>query len=209
MFNKNKRKESISYELDKSREGIDRLSELTNRLAIMEEDVCKHDGFIREIINNLDNPMWCKNIDGHFLFLNRAYATLVLKTTVSAALDLRDTDFKDNVLAKVCIESDRKVIETSETKRFIEHAQYSDYDLWLDIIKSPLIMSGKLIGTVGSAKDITEIVSKDIKDSFVEAQSMELPLNFVYCIKDKNTTRGKRKCDLDSLLEKNMGKEVI
>ena len=97
-------------------------------------------------------------------------------------------------------------MKTLSTKRFIEHARYTDGDLWLDVTKSVLIVDGKLIGIVGSAKDITDIVSEEIKECFNEAESVEIDIDCIYCTEKLN---GKRKCDLGTLLEKNRDEEII
>lgn len=197
IFSKTVPKDDISYELNKSKEGIMRLIELTARLDKAEKDVKEHEGFLNIIINSISSPIWVKNTNFRFLFLNEACASVILKSTVAEALNLTDVDFENDALAPACIKSDKSIMRNLKTGRFIEHAQYSDRCIWLDANKSPLIIDSKLVGIVGIAKDITDSVPKEIKDRYTKAESIQIPLDFVYCI----SSEGKREGDLTRLLE--------
>lgn len=190
---------SILYELDKSKEGIHKLEELTDQLEKLEFEKHRSDEFLKSIANNLDIPIWAKDTECRFLFLNNACAKIILRTTVDKAMHLTDKDFEHDALAQVCIESDRKVMATTSVKRFIEHAQYPDYDLWLDVVKSPLFVKGELVGVTGMGKDITSLVSTKVKNDFAEACFIELDLDLEYC----PSGAGRRSNDLLTLLENN------
>ena len=190
--------DSISYEINRSKEGIHKLEELTDQLEKLEFEKHRSDEFLKLVTNSLDIPMWAKDTDCRFLFLNNACAETILRTTVDEAMHLTDKDFEHDVLAPVCIESDRKVMSTATTRRFMEHARYSDRDLWLDVVKFPLFVKGKLVGVTGMAKDITDAVPVEIKNSFVEACSIEIDLDLEYC----PSGAGRRSNDLRVLLEK-------
>lgn len=193
------KKQNISYELDKNKEGIKRLIELTARLDDMENEVHYHNEFLNAVVNGLDFPMWVKDINGYFLFVNIACAKIILKTTVDKALHLTGEDLKNDALAPICKKSDKRVQETLKTMRFIEHSRYNDgRDVWLDVTKSPLIVDGELVGIVGSAKDISTLVSKEIKDRCAKPGLIEIDLNLEYYIGNPG---GRRKNDLKEILE--------
>lgn len=191
--------DEYNRELDNSKEGINRLIELTERLDKMELDIHKQCKFLNAVANSWDNPMWVKDINGIFLYVNTACAEIILKTTVEKALHLTDSDFKNDALATICIQSDKKVTETKKVRRFIEHARYSDRDLWLDVVKTPLIVNDKLTGIIGTAKDITNIVPQDIKDLFFSPGAEEIDLNLEYYI---GINKDRRKNDLREILNK-------
>jgi PAS domain S-box-containing protein len=194
-----KRKE-IFYELDKNKEGIKHLVELTKRLDEMEINIHQHEEFLNLVVNNLDFPMWVKDVNGYFSFVNTACAKTILKTTVEEALNLTDVDFKKDALASVCMKSDKHVQETLKPLRCLEHARYKDgRDVWLDTMKTPLIIAGKLVGIMGVAKDITVFVPKEIKDRCAKPGLIEIDLDLEYYT---GTNGGKRKNDLKEILEK-------
>lgn len=197
MFSK--RNKNTFYELDKNRESLNRLIDLTTRLDEMETDIRRHEEFLNTVVNSWDSPMWVKGVDGHFLFVNTACAEIILRSTVDEALHLTDLDFKKDALAPVCIESDKKVMATLKPMRFIEHARYNgSRDLWLDVVKTPLIINGELVGTIGMADNITNIVSKEIKEIFKKPASVQIDFNLKYYTGAGN---GKRKNDLREILE--------
>ena len=197
----------IPIEIQKSKDSINRLVELTEQLDVMENSARRNSEFLGALTNSLDISIWVKDLECRFTYLNDACARDILGgVTVDEALHFTDADFDSDILAHKCMESDRKVQESLTTRRFIEHARYPNRDLWLDVVKSPLFVKEKLIGVVGSAKDITDHVSKKLKDSFNEPASVEIDLEGEYCTEQNG---GKRKSDLKALLEKDSVKEVI
>jgi PAS domain-containing protein len=200
LFGKTHQRTTLSYELDKNREGLNHLIHLTERLDEMESDTQYRNAFLNAMANGLDFPMWVKGINGNFLFVNIACAETILRTTVEKALNLTDVDFREDALAPVCMKSDKRVQETLKTMRFIEHSRYENgRDVWLDTIKTPLIVAGKLIGIIGTAKDISTFVSKEIKDRCAKPGLIEIDLDLEYYT---GTNGGKRKNDLKEILEK-------
>ena len=185
-------------ELDNSREGLNRLVELTKQLDEIDSSV-RNEELLDLITNSLGIAVWAKDINGNFLYLNDACAKLLLRTTVSKALSLADAYFELDALAPVCRASDQKVLESLTSRRFIAHARYTDRDLWIDAVKSPLFMKEKLIGVVSSGKDITEEVPIEIKDRFSKADALELDVNLDYYI---GKIGERRKNGLIALLEK-------
>ena len=185
-------------ELDNSRDGLNRLIELTKQLDEIESNV-RNEGLLDLVTNSLDLSIWAKDLNGRFLYLNDTCAKVILRTTVDKALHLIDEDFERDTLAPVCMASNQKVLERLAPCRFIEHARYADRDLWLDAIKSPLFLTGKLIGVVGSGRDITELIPIEIKDRFSKAGALEIDVSLDYYI---GKIGERRKNGLITLLEK-------
>lgn len=187
----------LLYELDKNKEGINRLEELTAQLDNVEfQEQCKNN-LLGHVTNSMDTPLWAKDLNCCFLFLNEACATKILRASIEEAMHLTDIDFKQDALAKVCMISDKYVMDTMTTRRFIEHAKYQDYDLWLDVLKSPLFKNNELIGITGIGTDITSIVPRSIKEDFIISDSLEIDVNGEY----RFGNGGRRKSDLRILLE--------
>ena len=64
-------------------------------------------------------------------------------------------------------------------RAFIEHANYETGPMWIDSTKSPWIKDDKLIGTVGSAKDITNVVPQNIKDKYSDSGFVEIDIDLL------------------------------
>lgn len=186
-------------ELDKGKYGLNRLIELTERLDKMDHDVRNHEEFLGLITDSLEIAIWVRDINGHFLYLNKFCANMILKTTVDKAMHLTDADFKNDVLASVCTESDGVVIKSMKSCRFIEHARYPEYDLWIDVVKSPLFIEGELVGVIGSGKEITGSIPIEIRDRFSAPKYIEIDDDSCYCVGINNE---RRKDSLVKLLEK-------
>ena len=175
-------------DLEDAFESIERLRALTEELDAHEQDAISREKLLRIATNDIDIALWGKDINSRFVIVNNACAEKILKTTPEAALNLTDEDFEHDALAQACTASDKIVQETMETHRFIEHAVYNDgHSMWIDTIKSPWVVDEKLIGTVGSARDITEFVPDDIKEKYKEPGQIEIPVDVMYAARDIRT----------------------
>jgi PAS domain S-box-containing protein len=166
-------------------ESLERLKDLTDEITTKEQEIRSREKMMRMATNDLNIAIWGKDTKSHFVFMNRACAEKILRTTPEAALNHPDDDFRHDELAHVCMTSDKVVQETMETHRFFEHATYKDGEyLWLDTTKSPWIVDEKLIGTVGSGRDITKFVPEDIKKKYKESGWIEIPVDSMYAKRD-------------------------
>ena len=125
--------------------------------------------------------MWGKDTDSNFVFMNDACATKILKKPVVDALRPLPDDYELNPLEVVCMHSDQLVQATMKTHRFFEHARFDDgTDLWLDTTKSPWLIDGELVGTVGMGRCITDYVPKYIKEKYKEPGYFEIGVDAMY-----------------------------
>jgi PAS domain-containing protein len=166
-------------------ESLERLKDLAEEITTKEKEIRSHENMLHIATNNLNIAIWGKDIKNHFVFMNSTCAEKILRTTIEAALNPPDDDSRHDELAQVCMTSDKVVQETMETHRFFKHATYKDGRcLWLDTTKSPWIVDGKLIGTVGSGVDITKFVPEDIKKKYKEPGWIEIPVDSIYAKRD-------------------------
>ena len=162
-------------------DSLERLKDLTEELENKEQDIISSEKLLRAATNDLDIGIWGKGLDGRFVFMNESCAEKILHTTVSDGLAMTDEDFKHDALASACMSSDHIVMETGKTHRFIEYAKYGDGTyLFLDTTKSPWVVDGSIIGTVGSGKNITESVPEHVKEMINKSGSIEIPIDFIY-----------------------------
>jgi PAS domain-containing protein len=168
-------------DIDESKESLQELERLTEELNARPIKTASAEKMLRTATDDIESPMWGKDLDGRFVFLNKACAKKLLKTTVQDALNQTDDDFDSDALSQVCMNSDRIVEATMATHRQIEHARYPDgMDLWLDTTKSPWIVDDKLVGTVGIGREITSMVPEDVRDEYPNPGCVKIPTNLMY-----------------------------
>jgi len=172
LFKDNKFPESEN--VPEHEHGLEHLEVLTDRLDELELASFNHFELLNLVVDTLDIAVWGKDRHGRFVFLNKTCADAILHTTVESALNMTDKDFENDILAHVCMASDQLVMDTRTTKRFIEHAEYRTGPMWLDCTKSPWIRNKELIGTVGSARIITPMVSKKLMNTYRAPESIEI-----------------------------------
>lgn len=165
-------------ELTKIQHDLERLLIMEQNYASKELTNCQYGYCIKTAIDTFGVALWVKDADHRFLFVNRACCHNILKCSEEEALNLTDIDFKDDALSTECIKSDKKVMSSRKTMRFIEHAVYPDgKEIFLDIVKSPRIEDGEVIGTIGSGVVITNSIPKGIRDQHRLSNSIEIALD--------------------------------
>jgi PAS domain S-box-containing protein len=153
----------------------------------------------RLMSDSVNDMFWAKDLEKKYIFANKALCNHLLmaentdepigKTDLFFALRERANHPDDpqwHTFGEVCANSDDIVIETKEPQRFEEYGNIRGKLVYLDVYKAPLYdESGKLIGTVGSARDIT------VRKKNEEARKKEILLkSVVYNISNAvNTTR--------------------
>ena len=145
--------------------------------------------FLRLLSDNLPDMVWAKDIHGKYLFANKAICENLLmakdteepigKTDVFFALREREKhkDKKNwHTFGELCFDSDEIVLETMKPARFEEYGNIKGKLLYLEVHKAPFFdEEGRLLGTVGSGRDITEeVIAKNKlkeKDQLLMQQS--------------------------------------
>ncbi len=131
--------------------------------------------------DNAIDMIWTKDIDNKFTFVNKVVAEKLLNA--------KDTDepigknemffvnrerkkHKDDknwfTFGEECKNSDEIVLQSGKPGRFDEYGNVMGKFLYLDVYKTPLRdENGKIIGTAGYARDITELkkYEKELKDT--------------------------------------------
>ncbi len=145
----------------KSAETALRISELRYReLAMM----------LRLLCDNVPDMIWAKDMDGGFLFANKAMAEHYLGLADGEdALGRTEEFFGGRVRAErpddpewhtiwmPCAESDQRTLETGAPMQFEEDGFSQGEYRQFEVSKAPFVNGeGVVIGTVGSARDITE-----------------------------------------------------
>lgn len=140
---------------------------------VLNED--QYSSFIKSAIDSFGVALWIKDASGRFVFANKVCCETILKCTEAEALNMKDTDLKDDALSAICIKSDKVVMANRRTMRFIEHAVYpGGKDVFLDVTKSPRIQENLVVGTIGNAVVITGSIPQEIRRRH-KSSSIEIP----------------------------------
>jgi PAS domain S-box-containing protein len=174
-------------EFNDALESLNRLRDLTNEMEQMDIEIHDRVDWLRQIFDSINMPVWAKGPDNRFVYANRACCDTILHCSLDEVIEATDTDLKEDALADVCIRSDEITKARREACRFIEHSAYDDRNLWLDTVKSPWFKDGEVVGTVGTAKIITDIVPEEIKNRFSEPLLIEIPMDI--CLTSKHVAK--------------------
>ena len=113
-------------------------------------------GLRQAILDNIPDPVWLKDLQGHFLACNeptaRAYGLSVEDTLGKTVFDTIPSE------AERMTREDQQVIATGKPVRVEEpFTDAQGQTRWFDTIKSPIRNArGEVTGTVGIARDMTE-----------------------------------------------------
>ncbi|MDY0151501.1 MAG: PAS domain S-box protein [Candidatus Cloacimonas sp.] len=131
---------------------------------------------LRLICDNEPDMIWAKDVEGKYLFANKAMCDKLLEavdtqepigkndlyfTERARKHHLNDPTWSNN--ADLCNDTDAKTLKANLPQRFEEFYYVSGEVLQLDVHKAPLLnLEGQTIGTVGSARDITQAKAVEV-----------------------------------------------
>ncbi|MCP2598975.1 PAS domain S-box protein, partial [Candidatus Aminicenantes bacterium AC-335-B20] len=118
------------------------------------------------LINSIPDLIYFKNTERKYIQVNRAFEKF-FNLSKKEIIGKRDEEILPSDLAKYCIRSDQKVLESKKVLRFTEKFQTPNEEtIIFETIKTPLFDDKKnLIGIIGISRDITEAkkVEENIK----------------------------------------------
>ncbi len=151
--------------------------------ALKESESKYHElySLIRLMSDTMPDLIWAKDLDNKYIFTNKAMCDKLLgavdtlepvgKTDLFFALRERRSHPEDpqwHTFGELCRDSDEVVVREMKEMQFDEYGNVKGKFLFLDVHKAPLFNNeGKLIGVVGSGRDITERkrIENELKDS--------------------------------------------
>jgi len=127
-------------------------------------------GMLRLICDNVPDMIWAKDLDKRYLFANQALCQKLLNAAdTNEPVGNNDMFFALRERARhpenpdwhtfgeICAETDQIMLDTGKAMQFDEYGNIQGKFLFLDVRKAPLLdEQGVLIGTVGTARDVTE-----------------------------------------------------
>ena len=132
---------------------------------LLEEELVKRDVIINSMIENLPDMLWFKDTDGKYLYANKA----IRENLLLSANPVGQTDVElakqakliwgdsHHTFGEMCGNSDEDVLANNYVgKEYVESGKVRGKILHLAVNKSIVKASDKVIGVVGSGRDITE-----------------------------------------------------
>ncbi|MFI3156388.1 MAG: PAS domain-containing protein [Methylococcaceae bacterium] len=134
---------------------IGTITDISARKAA-EEALRQHEQYQRAVLDNFPFMVWLKDIDSRILAANRAYAQVANVANPDEMIGKTDFDYWDKELAERYRADDRAVLENGRPKMVEEEITEAGRRFWIESYKSPVKLDGRIIGTVGFAREITE-----------------------------------------------------
>lgn len=145
----------------------DRIEEkLDSDIRELTEELEFYKGMIHSVAETLPDMMWCKGIDGKYLYANRAIKDGLIFSENPVGRDDIDLANKAKMLfgddnhtfGEKCANSDNVVLDNMRPMRFLESGKIKGKMVYLEVFKAPMFINGKLAGVVGTGRDMTEYV---------------------------------------------------
>ncbi|MCB1940341.1 MAG: PAS domain-containing protein, partial [Rhodocyclaceae bacterium] len=115
---------------------------------------------------NFPFMVWLKDAQSRFLAVNRAMVEAVGKTSVDEINGRTDLDVWPKDLAESYRADDWAVLQSGIPKTLQERVEVDGRRRWFETYKSPVAIDGRIVGTVGFARDITESRQREEADRF-------------------------------------------
>ena len=125
---------------------------------------------VRMMCDNVPDLIWAKDTEGRYLFANRAVCEKLLNAVdtdeppgktdmffIERERQAHPEDPEWYTIGEICQDSDALVMESGEARRFDEFGNIQGKFFHFDINKAPFRdEAGRMIGTVGCGRDVTE-----------------------------------------------------
>ncbi len=197
---------SLELELKKSEDYEQRIQDMSKNMQKLRERKSKYRTLahlLRMMCDNVPDMIWAKDINNRYIFANKAICKNLLNAVdTEEPIGKNDIFFAErernkhknnpewHTFGEICRDTDLITMEAGSAQQFDEYGNIEGNFLFLDVHKAPFINEkGKLIGTVGSARDVTSAKQTEllIKNSEQKlALAMELA-NLVYWEYDINS----------------------
>ncbi len=130
-------------------------TDITRQLAL-ENELRQRESFLHAMLDNFPFKVWLKDLDGRYLAVNQTLATLHGWPSVESLVGKTVADITDAESAALAKVHEQSII--SSGRSFMAEHQFTNQDqrVWVETYKAPIVVDGKIVGTVGYSRDITE-----------------------------------------------------
>ena len=140
-----------------------------------EETLRSRERYQRALLDNFPFMVWLKDTGSRILAANKVFAKVANVADPNELVGKTDFDYWDAELAERYRADDLSVLKSGQPKVVEEEITETDRRFWLETYKSPVELDGRIIGTVGFARDITELMHYRIQlEQLVKKRTAEL-----------------------------------
>jgi len=130
--------------------------DITER-RLAREKLRLRESFLSAITENQPGLLWLKDTKGRFLMVNKAFATACGRSDPEHVHGLTDVDIWPKELAEKYRNDDQRVMSSGNASMVEEMIFIGNSHVWYETFKTPVRDDkGRVIGTTGFARDITE-----------------------------------------------------
>jgi PAS domain-containing protein len=157
--------DEISNTLNNDRELIGKLD---SELRSIRADRDRYKNLVIAVGNTIPDLMWAKDTEGKYIYANPEIRRVLFysmdKVAVLGRTDVelakmckRLVGDKNHTFGEICGNSDAVVLAKLDKDKFLEYGKVNGKDVYLEVHKAPFYNAdGKLLGTVGTGRDVTE-----------------------------------------------------
>jgi diguanylate cyclase (GGDEF)-like protein/PAS domain S-box-containing protein len=158
------RKEGAEFPIELSLASV-RMKDRWNAIAIirditqrkgLEEALRQRERYQRALLDNFPFLIWLKDTESRFLAVNKPFAAACGQPNADALVGKTDLDAWPEDLAECYRTDDREVLASGKSKVVEELIVEKGVRRWMETYKSPVTLAGRVLGTVGFARDISE-----------------------------------------------------
>jgi diguanylate cyclase (GGDEF)-like protein/PAS domain S-box-containing protein len=113
------------------------------------------DGYQRALLDNFPFMVWLKDEQSRYLAVNLPFAQNCNRSCIESPVGKTDFDVTTAELAESAQADDREIMQTGEKRSREEMVDIDGQAHWFETYKSPVLVDGQRIGTVGFSRDIT------------------------------------------------------
>ena len=141
---------------------VDEILSEQRTLVSSHDAAIKHIGrderYQRALLDAFPFLVWLKDTESRFLAVNQALANVAGQAGPAALIGRTDLDFFPEHLAETYRHNDTLVMRDRCSKTILERFAIGERSVWYETYKAPVTdSSGNLLGTVGFARDISDL----------------------------------------------------
>ena len=129
---------------------------LNGEIKLYLDAVERREKYQRALLDNFPFMVWLKDDQSRFLAVNQAFVTSFDWPSAEALVGKTDLDIAPLDLAESHRADDRAVLASGSSKSVEELIKIGEQQRWFETYRAPVKLDGKVIGTVGFARDITD-----------------------------------------------------
>ncbi len=176
--------EELRQNLEEMQATQEELNRQMQKNLLIQEDLAKEKYLMDALMNHFPDSIYFKDLDSKFLKSSQSLARSFGFSSADALVGKSDFDFFNEEHARPAYEDEQKIIKTGKPIiNLVEKEVRKDGSVaWVSTTKMPLLdQKGKVVGTFGISKDITEAKKMEIelqqRNEEMKAQEEELRQN--------------------------------